>query len=122
MEFLNSQHEENFNNLIKKAEVRNGDIERKSLFYIIAGNSDLMNQVEMIYNFKENWLQDSEVNEDGEKYFKGVLTSSGSKKLLNLATQLYNNFNKQSVLDTFGYLDTENRKLALNAIRLRFNF
>lgn len=122
MEFLNKEHENNFNLLVKKAKLGSADIEEKTMFYIIAGNRDLMNQVEKIYDFKENWLQDSEVNEDGERYFKGVLTSSGSKRLLNLATQLYNNFNEQSVLDTFSYLDKENRKLALNAIKLRFDF
>ena len=122
MEFLNSQHEENFNNLIKKAEVRNGDIERKSLFYIISGNNDLFKQVNNIYNFKDDELQERKETLEGDLYFPNVLTSNSSQKLLNLAVQLFNNTKDQNVLDTFSGLDSENFQIALNAIRLRFNF
>lgn len=121
MEFLNKEHEENFNLLVKKVEVRNGDIERKSMFYIIAGNLDLFRQANDIYNFKEDELQDRKTNEEGELYFPNVLTSKSSEKLLNLAVQLFNNTNNQNLIDTFSWLDVENRKLALNAIKLRFN-
>lgn len=121
MEFLNSQHEENFNNLIKKAEVRNGDIERKSMFYIISGNNDLFKQVNNIYNFKDDELQERKETLEGDLYFPNVLTSNSSQKLLNLAVQLFNNTKDQNVLDTFSGLDSENFQLALNAIKIRFN-
>lgn len=41
MQFLNSEHEENFNKLLEKAKISSGDTERKALFFIVAGNSDL---------------------------------------------------------------------------------
>lgn len=121
MEFLNSQHEENFNNLTKKADVRNGDLERKSMFYIIAGNDDLFKQVGEIYNFRDDELQERKETLEGDLYFPNVLTSNSSQKLLNLAVQLFNNTKDQNVLDTFSGLDTNNFELALNAIKIRFN-
>lgn len=122
MEFLSQEHEKNFNNLIKKGDVRSGDIERKSMFYIISGNNDLFKQVNNIYNFKDDELQERKETLEGDLYFPNVLTSNSSQKLLNLAVQLFNNTKDQNVLDTFSGLDSENFQLALNAIRLRFNF
>lgn len=121
MEFLNSQHEENFNNLTKKADVRNGDLERKSMFYIIASNDDLFKQAGEIYNFRDDELQERKETLEGDLYFPNVLTSNSSQKLLNLAVQLFNNTKDQNVLDTFSGLDTNNFELALNAIKIRFN-
>ena len=122
MEFLSQEHEKNFNNLIKKGDVRSGDIERKSMFYIISGNNDLFKQVNNIYNFKDDELQERKETLEGDLYFPNILTSNSSQKLLNLAVQLFNNTKDQNVLDTFSGLDSENFQLALNAIRLRFNF
>lgn len=122
MEFLSQEHEKNFNNLIKKGDVRSGDIERKSMFYIISGNNDLFKQVNNIYNFKDDELQERKETLEGDLYFPNVLTSNSSQKLLNLAVQLFNNTKDQNVLDTFSGLDSENFQLALNAIKIRFNF
>lgn len=121
MEFLSQEHQNNFNLLIKKAEVRSGDIERKSMFYIISGNSDLFKQVGEIYNFTDDELQERKETLEGDLYFPNVLTSNSSQKLLNLAVQLFNNTKDQNVLDTFSGLDTNNFELALNAIKIRFN-
>lgn len=121
MEFLSQEHEKNFNNLIKKGDVRSGDIERKSMFYIISGNNDLFKQVNNIYNFKDDELQERKETLEGDLYFPNVLTSNSSQKLLNLAVQLFNNTKDQNVLDTFSGLDSENFQLALNAIKIRFN-
>ena len=121
MEFLSREHEDNFNLLIKKADVSLGSVEYKSLFYIIAGNLDLFKQAGEIYSFNEGMLQERKENAEGELYFPNVLTSNSSQKLLNLAVQLFNNTKDQNVLDTFSGLDTNNFKLALNAIKIRFN-
>lgn len=119
MEFLNSQHEENYKELMKK-QGRAG-VEHKALFYIISGNSDLMNQYNLIYDFEELMLCDRAETEEGELYFKGLLTSGSSKRLINLGVQLFNGTNKQNVLDTFTGLDPDNFKLAINSIKIRFN-
>jgi len=120
--FLNEVHKERFNQLVQKAKINQGDSERKALFYILSGNDDLFLQVNKIYNFKENWICETEETEDGDRCIPGVLTSSGTKKLLNLGLQLYNSgLNKQSVMDTFSGLDSNNFKLAINAIQIRFS-
>ena len=120
MEFLSANHEENFNSLVKKVEGRLS-MEHKVLFYILSGNSDLFNQVEQIYDFNKDCLLGNQ-NENGELYFKELYTSSSSKSLLNLGIQLFNRYlNNQSVADTFLSLDSNNRKLALNSIRIRFD-
>lgn len=120
--FANDVHKERFNQLVQKAKINQGDVERKALFFILSGNNDLFSQVNKIYDFEENWIYETEENEDGDRYIPGVLTSSGTKKLLNLGLQLYNSgLNKQSVMDTFSGLDSNNFKLAINAIQIRFN-
>ena len=120
--FLNEVHKERFNQLVQKAKINQGDTERKALFYILSGNDDLFSQVNKIYCFEENWIADTEESENGDRYIPGILTSSGSKKLLNLGLQLYNSSqNKQSVMDTFAGLDSNNFELAINAIKIRFD-
>lgn len=119
MEFLSTVHEKKFEELIEK-QGRAG-VEHKTLFYIISGNQDLFAQVNKIYDFKQGMLCDRAETEEGELYFKGLLTSGSSKRLINLGVQLFNGTNKQNVLDTFTGLDQDNFKLAINAIKIRFN-
>lgn len=116
--FLGEVHENTFYDLLEKANVKN-DIERESLFFIIAGNNELYKNVNKIYNFKENNININ-INEDGEIYIPDLPVSSSARKLAYLAIQLYNSCNKQSVMDTFAGLDENNFRLAINAIKLRF--
>lgn len=57
---------------------------------------------------------------DGQVDLEGIYTSSSSKALLFLAIQLYNNGTDITVSNTFKYLDADNAKLAINAIKIRY--
>lgn len=106
--------EERYNKLIEKDGTNEGDTERKVLFYILAGNTDLYRKAEHIYNFKERVIT-PECLDSGMVDF-----CSSSRKLVKLAYNLFNSF-PADVIDTFYVLDEDNFKLALNAIKLRFN-
>lgn len=120
MEFINNKHEKRFEKLIERANIGSSDIERYSLFYLIAGNEDLYNQVDKIYNFNKRQLQDRNEDEEGNLYFPCLMLCSSSKRILNLAIQLYNDTNNQKVSDTFSGLDMNNFLLCINAITYRF--
>lgn len=49
VDFLYS-HKNKFNQLLKRDQTYERDVERRALFYIIAGNEDLYNKVEFIYD------------------------------------------------------------------------
>lgn len=90
-----------------------GDLERRALFHIIAGNDEIYSNVNSIYDFKENVI----ITEclDGEVYL-----SSSSRKLVKLAYHLYNGY-ETSVLDVFSGLGDDNARLAIEAIKIRFD-
>ncbi len=117
MIYLNSEHEARYKILIKKSGMIHEDRERQSLFYLVAGNSDLYKQVDKIYDFKEQQLK---CMTDGQVDFSNIYTSSSSKSLLLLAIQLYNNGTDITVIETFKYLDADTAQIALNAIKIRY--
>ncbi len=122
MRFASEKHETNFNILLKRSGIDLRDCERKSFFYIIASNQDLLEQIDKIYDFDKNLLRETVEDEDGNRYFEDVRMSSSSKRLLNLAIQLYNSYlNNQSVIDTFSLLDSNNFEIAIDSIKIRFN-
>lgn len=120
MQFLSEEHKENFKKLVGKAKINKDDTERKALFFIIAGNSSLNEQVGKIYNFSKNETK-TEYDEDGQIYVPKLMLSGSTEKLINLGIELYSEGTKKSVMDTFSGLDTNNFTLAINAIMLRFN-
>lgn len=99
--------------LLERSDATNGDVEREALFHILAGNDDLFAKVNYIYNFAENIIKVDCL--DGEVDF-----SSSSIKLIKLGYNLFNGY-EVSVVDVFGGLDEDNSKLALDAIKIRFN-
>lgn len=90
-----------------------GDLERRALFHIIAGNEELYNNVNSLYDFDENVILTECL--DGEVYL-----SSSSRKLVKLAYHLYNGY-ETSVLDVFSGLGDDNARLAIEAIKIRFD-
>ena len=114
--FLNDSHKEQFNMLLDDTCYPH-DRERKAMFYIIAGCDDLFVHNRTIYDFEKEELAIA----PNLGHLKKLCTSA--KVLLMLAIQFYNSVNnKQSVYDTFIYLDSDNKRLALEAIKIRFNF
>ena len=106
--------EDRFKDLIERDNTCESDMERKALFYIIAGNNDLYQKIDYIYDFEDSSIR-SECFENEDVDF-----CSSSIKLLKLGFNLYNGY-AADVLDVFSILDKANFNLALEAIRLRFN-
>lgn len=115
MYFMNQRHEERLFELIASDQTQEWDTERISLFYIIAGNDDLYSKRNAIYHFKEHRIK--RCLEEAEVDF-----SSGMRALIRLGYNLYNGYrdSQTTPLDLFWNLDEANRRIAENAIRLRF--
>lgn len=105
--------ENRFNQLLQRDNTLKSDVERESLFYIIAGNDDLYRKVDYIYDFENRCIK-PECLESEEVDF-----CSSTRKLIKLAFNLYNGY-PADVLDTFRNLDDNNFELALNALKIRF--
>jgi hypothetical protein len=114
--FINEQHKEQYGSILDKTCYPH-DRERTAMFYIIAGNRDLFPHINSIYDFNNEELKiDSKLG-------KLKVLCSSSKALLKLALNLYNSaHSKQSVYETFYCLDNDNKLLACEAIKIRFNF
>lgn len=121
--FLNPDHEKRFIDYCHRAHVHPEDRERKALFYILAGCSDLVSKgINRIYNFQENIVKFSPVPEQMEEDFQQFNFCSSSHALIRLALNLYNStYESLSVADTFYNLDNNHRILAINAMLIRFN-
>lgn len=117
--YLNKEHEERYEILIKKSGMIHEDREREALFYIVAGNSDLYKQIDKVYDFKKQQLKC--ITEDGQVDFSNIYTSSSSKALILLGIELFNGGAQIAVSDVFRYLDKQNSILALESIRIRYN-
>lgn len=113
IKFFNKTHKERFFQLLTKDNTNEYDIERYSLFYILAGNNDIYSKgIDNIYDFKNHGIRPSKI--------KKIDLCSSSKSLMDLAIDLYNGNGKKAPSDIFLYLDTKNTKLALNAIEMRY--
>lgn len=110
--FLSDKHEVRFDELILRDGARN-DIERRVLFFIFAGSDDLYGKVNHLYDFEDRSIKP-------ESLEGSVDLSSGARALVELAFNLYNSFGSPSVIDTFAPLDEDGRKLAVEAIKVRF--
>lgn len=108
-----TEHSERFNSLIAKDNTVDTDQERIALFFIISGIKDLYTKVNNLYDFKEHWIKPD--------YFEKVDFSSGTRKMVELAFNLYNNSSALAPLELFSTLDSDNYSLALKAINIRFN-
>jgi len=106
--------EDRLNQLLERDRTHQKDIERKALFYIVAGSHDLYKKADHIYDFKDHSIKPECLESESVDF------SSGSRKLIQLAFNLYNGY-PADVLDTFNVLDDHNFNLAMDALRIRFN-
>lgn len=106
----------NLEMLMRRDNTHPKDYERIAMWYIFAGNSDLYSKINYLYDF-----EDHSICPDA---FESVDLSSGARALLVLAYNLYNGYSGQpaDVKQIMVPLDEENRKLAIEAIKIRFNF
>lgn len=114
MNFKNEYHKENYRKLIEKDQVGDGDVYRKSFFYLMALSENLCNHVHELYDFKKHQLIiDVENPFDGQGWHTG-----SSRRILPLALNLYNNGCVADVTEVFaGCSDPE---YLFEAIRIRF--
>ncbi len=68
MQFLNKDHENRFMVLTKKDHTYDRDSERQALFFIIAGEPQLFENVDQICNFRDRMIKTS-------VFKKSVMTS-----------------------------------------------
>jgi len=92
---------------------------KAALFYVLANSKNLFNQVNMIYDFKNNRLN-LDFDEEGNIIFGHIKLTHQEEVLLNLVLQIYNNLNNLSVRDIFSKLDNNNRMIALETIKMGF--
>lgn len=104
-----------YQQLLERSDATPGDLERKALFHIIAGNDELYNNLNSLYDFDENVILTECLGEESEVYL-----SSSSRKIVKLAYHLYNGY-ETSVLEVFSGLDDDNARLAIEAIKIRFD-
>jgi hypothetical protein len=116
MFFLSQLHKHNFLNLVKLSNLHPQDVERKSLFYVIAGNSDLFSKKNSIYNFNNNSLIFISFDLIEADF------SSSSKALIRLSLNLFNGYSDEftNPFYLFYPLGNQNYILAINAIFIRF--
>jgi hypothetical protein len=118
MIFINDTHKTNYEELIVLSRPCIDTAERVALFYILAGNKDLFKKKFSIYDFKRNVTKFHNF-----KHAKVDFCSS-SKALIRLGFNLYNGYSDKytNPLILLGILDTENYNLAINAIKIRFEY
>lgn len=90
-----------------------GDRERLALFYVLGSVSDLAIRHAQLYDTERHVIRPEGL--DG--------LSSGVYKMAQLAFNLYNErMECPAPAELFGGLDVNNGQIALNALRLRFDF
>lgn len=121
IKFLSEKHRETYKNYLERAGSHYQDRERRAFFYIMSGSLDLVSKgIDRMYNFKENIpkFHPATLEEDEEKF----CFCTSSQALFRLALNLYNNsYISLPVNQTFRDLDEDNLKLAIEAIKIRFN-
>ena len=112
--FIDERHQQRFNDLVRLDNTDPADIERFTLFYIIAGNEDLSSKAKAIYDFEDNSIRPDCIY-DGKVDF-----CNSSKCLIRLAFNLYNSTHSEGIIDILSPLDTYNRSLAIRGLTVRF--
>jgi hypothetical protein len=114
--FLNRNHMEHYLDLVMEDHMHKEDMERASLFYIISGNNDIYRKRRFIYDPKDHSIKRCLDN-------RKVDFSSSMKALIRLGFNLYNGWSDEytTPVDLLGCLDNNNKKLAENAIQIRFD-
>ena len=99
--------------LIERDNTNPKDNERRALFTIFSENEDLYSKIDFLYDFQNHWIKTD--------CFKKADFSSGNRKMVELAFNLYNCYKSSTPLEIFSLLDSENYDLAMKAINIRFN-
>lgn len=109
---MNSRYHE----LCERDQTYPTDMERKSMFWILASNEELYRKIQYIYDFEDKCILPECLSSPDFDF------SSSAKCLIHLAFNLYNGFNdgKNDVYTVFYNLDAINFNIAITAIKIRF--
>lgn len=123
MKFYDHEHEITYKEYLQMDKTIEGDVERKSLFYILAINDDVKNHINSLYNFKEHQIEFEGINQGWQ--------TSGSLAITRLAFNLYNNFTLTPIeeeegketrvtpLNIFGAISIDYTEYLFEGIRIR---
>lgn len=117
MIFKNEEHKKYYEIFKSKACLSDFDRERKSLFYLLSILSETRNNINDLYDFKNNWIKHEGLNKCWQ--------TGGTIKITKLAFNLYNGWHGEdgedySPLELFS-VSEDNREYLLEAIRIRFS-
>lgn len=120
MKFKDESHQKSYLEFIQKANMHPDDVERKSLFYLLAMFDETRNHISNLYDFKKNQIVLEGLNEAWQ--------TSGTRACTKLAFNLYNSFtgfedeetNRYSVIDIFACGSNQIKEIFLEAIKVRF--
>ena len=120
IKFKDKKHQQAYEEYIKISKIRNSDVERKSLFYLLAMFPETRGMIHTLYDFKNNWINHEGLSQGWQ--------TSGTLACCKLAFNLYNSFDgieddeayKYSVINIFTYVDNDNKNYFFEAIRIRF--
>lgn len=123
--FYDEAHEKYYNAFIERDCTRDGDVERRAMFYALALYDETRRHIDDLYNFNAGMI----LTEGLYKPWQ----SSGSLALTSLAFNLYNGFDKEVVredgsidklrtspMDAFYKFRGEEREFLFNAVRMRY--
>ena len=116
MIFKDKAHEEYYKEFLSKDNTRDGDSERKSLFYLLSLLDTTRDHIEELYDFKNHWIDHKALDKDWQ--------TGSSAKITSLAFNLYNGWNDEkgycTPLNLF-CVSANNIEYLLEAIRIRFS-
>jgi hypothetical protein len=110
--FIRLDHAETYNRFLQMDGTSTMDKERQALLYVIAGCRELGDRVNYFYDFDERVVR--------PESFAEVDLSGGTRSLLELAFNLFNNYSCRTVVDLFASMDGKNKRLAVEGIKIRF--
>jgi len=119
MRFLSKDHENKLMDLINRDSAYPKYLERISLFYILSGNDDLYIKSRSIYDFENHQIEPNCLQQDSS-----IDLCSSSRALIKLAYNLFSSYqvNNTSPMDLLSILDTDNFWLAIESIKIRFDY
>ena len=106
VDFLDPNHHLRFSILVDRDRTKENDIERRAMFYLFAGVSELYDKVNHLYDFDRQWIL-PEVLEDEST----VDLTSSMRTLVKLAYNLYNGYPSDTVLDTFSLVRSRSTRI-----------
>lgn len=110
--FLFPEHQERYEEFMRRDGTHPKDRERQALFFVFAGVEDLGDRINHFYEFEGRMIR--------PEGFEEVDLTSSSRAMVELAFNLYNNYPCGTVVNLFANLDERNRQLAVEAIKIRF--